>query len=83
MDIHGRDHRLRLAPEIDVRSVRVECRQHKGVLIPVTGIKMVRCDNGVGLRLYMEALCIYCNRYQYMRVKEGSLAGLEPFTWNR
>lgn len=87
MVMHGKDSRLRMAAVVDARFLRIECPKHKGVLIPVTGIKFGTADrnNETHSReaaVWMEALCIYCNKYQYFRVREGSQAGLDAFKWN-
>lgn len=86
MSLHGRDHRLRDAVALDVRSMRVECPQHKGVLVPVTGLKFITKEReGSRTRdpkLMVELLCVYCNRYHYVSIAEGSLAGVTPYTWH-
>ena len=83
LDIHGLDHRLTQARVVDGRSVGIECPHHKGLLIPVTGIKFSRTGkSGHRVKLYMEALCVYCDAYHYVHVTEGSTAGLEPLVWN-
>ena len=64
---------------VDCRSLMVECPEHKGILLPATDVhvsytKESKGEPGEGDRLFVifiEALCVYCNKYTYLRVKEG------------
>lgn len=67
------------AATVDCRSLMVECPEHKGLLLPVTDIHIsyTKESKGEASRLFvifMEALCVYCDAYKYVRVNEGSWA---------
>jgi hypothetical protein len=85
--MHGNAQQLRDAPAIDARSLRVECPEHKGLLLPVTTVKIGRhhASSPQDVRtvsLYLEALCVYCDQYHYVKVEEGSIAGLPVLPWH-
>ena len=73
--MHGNGRR-RNVPLVDARSLRVECPQHPGVLLPVTQVKEVIVLGR--MRLHLEALCVYCcDKYHYVEIEPSDLAELE------
>ena len=83
--MHGNAKQFQEAPEIDARSLRVECPEHKGLLLPVTNVQHTYTNRGPTnhvIKFYLEALCPYCAKYHYARVKEGSIAGLPVLPWH-
>ena len=76
--MHGRPLRTR-ASVVDARSLMVECPDHKGLLLPVTDVRIAynRTTEQAGKRgkefmvIDIEALCVYCNKYKNVQVREG------------
>ena len=76
--MHGRPLRKH-ASVVDARSLMVECPDHKGLLLPVTDVRIAynRTTDQSGKRgkefmvIDIEALCVYCNNYKHIRVREG------------
>lgn len=67
-------------PEMDVRALFVECPQHRGVLLPVTEMRVSRTR--LALRIYLAAVCRYCHgQTHFVRIREG-VRSPEPFPWN-
>ena len=66
---------------VDCRSLMVECPEHRGLLLPVTDVRIAynRTSDQVGKRgkefmvIDLEALCVYCNNYKNVQVREGSV----------
>lgn len=81
--MHGNAMRTR-AQVVDARSIQIECPEHRGLLLPVTDIKISHSNNvdkpggTKTLKIYMEALCKYCDKYHYVEVKAWSVAWLPP-----
>ena len=74
-------HSLRNMPQVDLRALYVECPQHKGVTLPVVGLRIGRSKGAEGSRLYLEAACRHCQKSHYVRV----IGGLRPpisQSWN-
>ena len=67
-DIEGR--RLGNFPLADLRSLYIEVPQHKGIVLPVVGMKVSRSDARAPI-MYLEAACRYCNGTHRVRLREG------------
>lgn len=81
--LHAGSVQLRSAPEVDARHLHVECPQHPGITLPVTAVRLTYSNHGGRVvALYLEVLCRYCDKYHYVKVKEGSVADLSPLPWN-
>lgn len=81
--MNGNSYRNRTTGEIDARSIQVEVPEHKGILLPVVDIKFTFANNSAQpKKAYFVVLCKFCDKYHYVQVKEGDIAGLPPLAWN-